>query len=46
MPQKGDTQITNFVKGYVTEASPLNFPEGASLDEVNMKLKRNGSIRS
>lgn len=43
MPQKGDTQITNFVKGYVTEASPLNFPEGASLDEVNMKLKRNGS---
>lgn len=43
MPQKGDTQITNFVKGYITEASPLNFPEGASLDEVNMKLKRNGS---
>lgn len=43
MPQKGDTQITDFVKGYITEASPLNFPEGASLDEVNMKLKRDGT---
>jgi len=43
MPQKGDTQVNNFVKGYITEASPLNFPEGASLDEVNMKLKRDGT---
>ena len=43
MPAKGDTQINNFVGGLVTEASPLTFPAGASLDEVNMKLIRNGS---
>lgn len=43
MPAKGDTQINNFVKGYFTEATPLTFPQGASLDEINMKLLRNGS---
>lgn len=43
MPQKGDTQVNNFVKGLITEASPLSFPPGASLDEENFKLKRDGS---
>lgn len=33
----------NFTKGLVTEASPLTYPEGASLDEDNMDLKANGS---
>lgn len=29
--------------GIVTEASPLNFPEGASVDEQNFVIKRDGS---
>ena len=32
-----------FNKGLVTEANPLTFPEGASLDEDNFDLKANGS---
>lgn len=43
MPKKGDVQINSFVGGLITEASPLTFQPGTSLDEVNMKLKRNGS---
>lgn len=43
MPSRGDTQINNFVSGLITEASPLSFPPGASLDEANMKLLRDGS---
>lgn len=33
----------NFVKGIVTEAGPLTFPENASLDEENCVLNRDGS---
>ena len=40
---KDDVQINTFVKGFVTEASPLSFPPNASLDEVNFKLNRDGS---
>lgn len=43
MAQRGDIQINNFVRGLVTEASPLTFPPGASLDEVNFVLKRDGT---
>lgn len=32
-----------FVKGIVTEAGPLTFPENASLDEENCVLNRDGS---
>ena len=32
-----------FVKGLITEASPLTFPENASLDESNFVLNRDGS---
>ena len=32
-----------FVKGLITEANPLTYPESASLDEDNMDLKANGS---
>lgn len=31
------------MKGLITEASPLNFPEGASVDEENFVLDRDGS---
>lgn len=36
-------QFSDFNKGLNTEASPLNFPEGFSLDEDNMILNINGS---
>lgn len=36
-------EFNTFVKGIITEASPLNFPEHASFDEVNFKLNRDGS---
>lgn len=35
-------EINTFIKGLVTEASPLNFPENASLDEENFELLRTG----
>lgn len=38
-------EYTTFVKGLITEASPLTFPENASLDEDNFELLRNGSRR-
>lgn len=36
-------EFNTFVAGYVTEASPLTFPQNASLDEENFVLNRNGS---
>ena len=33
----------SFTKGLITEASPLTFPENASLDESNFVLNRDGS---
>lgn len=33
----------SFVKGIITEAGPLTFPENASLDEENCVLNRDGS---
>lgn len=34
-----------FNKGLITEAGELTFPEGASVDELNMSLERDGSRR-
>ena len=36
-------EYTTFVRGLITEASPLTFPEGASIDEDNFVLNRDGS---
>jgi hypothetical protein len=36
-------QYSNFSKGIMTEASPLNFPDDYSLDEANMLLHVDGS---
>jgi hypothetical protein len=36
-------EINAFVRGLITEANPLNFPENASVDEVNFELDRDGS---
>lgn len=38
-----EKQINAFVKGLITEASPLTYPENASLDEDNFDLELNGS---
>jgi hypothetical protein len=41
--QKGNQPIASFVKGLITEATPLTFPENASLDEMNFELLLDGS---
>jgi hypothetical protein len=38
-----EKQYNTFIKGIITEANPLTFPENASLDEDNFNLRRNGS---
>jgi hypothetical protein len=35
-------EVNTFVKGLITEASPLNFPENASIAEENYELLRTG----
>lgn len=43
MPQQVSTKTVNtFVKGLITEASPLTFPDNASVDELNCSLSRTG----
>jgi len=41
--QRQPIEANQWVKGLITEASPLNFPEGSSVDEENFVLDRNGS---
>lgn len=41
--QTAKAEYNNFVKGLITEASPLNFPENASFDEENFVLSRKGT---
>lgn len=36
-------EVNSFVKGLITEASPLTFPDNASLEEVNFVLNKDGS---
>jgi hypothetical protein len=43
MAQKQEKVFNSFVKGLITEASPLTFPENASVDEQNFVLNRDGS---
>ena len=44
MPRvRSEKQYNTFVKGLITEANPLTYPENASLDEDNFVLRRNGS---
>ena len=37
--------VNTFIKGLVTEAGELTFPENASIDELNCDLRRDGSRR-
>lgn len=41
--QSQKVELNTFVKGLVTEASPLNFPPNASVDEINFELNRDGT---
>ncbi len=41
--QRQPLDVTSFIGGIITEASPLNFPLGASLDEENFVLNRDGT---
>lgn len=44
MPRQAvPAEVNTFVKGLITEASPLTFPENASLDELNFILNKDGS---
>lgn len=43
--QSQAVEVNSFVKGLITEASPLTFPDNASLDEDNFVLLRDGSRR-
>lgn len=46
MPQKLSQKVVNtFIKGLITEAGELTFPEDASIDELNCLLDRDGSRR-
>jgi hypothetical protein len=38
-------EFNNFIKGLITEASPLNFPQNASFDEENFELDKTGVRR-
>lgn len=46
MPQSlTQKAVNNFVKGLITEAAELTFPDGASVDELNCELRRDGTRR-
>ena len=46
MPQRISQKVVNtFIKGLITEAGELTFPEDASIDELNCLLERDGSRR-
>lgn len=40
--QSTKVEVNRFVQGIVTEASPLNFPKDATLDEQNFELGKDG----
>ena len=43
MAQRSETAYRSFVKGLITEANQLTFPDNASIDESNFVLNRDGS---
>jgi len=46
MPQSlTQKAVNNFVRGLITESAELTFPEGASVDELNCDLRRDGTRR-
>ena len=45
MKQSNKVEFNTFVKGLITEASPLNFPADASREEQNFELNTDGTRR-
>lgn len=46
MPQSlNQKAVNNFIRGLITEAGEMTFPDGASVDERNCDLRRDGSRR-
>lgn len=45
MPRVSQKPVNVFNKGLITEAGELTFPDGASVDELNCNLLRDGSRR-
>lgn len=45
MPNYSQRTVNTFIKGLITEAGELTFPENASIDELNCTLQRDGSRR-
>lgn len=46
MPQSLNQKVVNnFVRGLITEAGEMTFPDGASVDELNCDLRRDGTRR-
>lgn len=43
--QTAAQEINSFSKGIITEASPLTFPDNASINETNLTIERDGSRR-
>lgn len=41
--QSENREYNNFIRGIITEANPLTFPENASIDEANFVLNFDGS---
>ena len=41
--QPTSVEYSDFTLGFITEASPLTFPDNASLDEQNININRDGS---
>jgi hypothetical protein len=41
--QSENREYNTFIRGIVTEANPLTFPENASIDEANFVLNKDGS---
>lgn len=41
--QQAAVNVNAFVKGIITEAGPLTFPDNASIDELNLVLNKDGS---
>lgn len=41
--QKTSVEYSDFTRGFITEASPLTFPDNASTDEQNININRDGS---
>jgi len=42
----GDKSYLGAIRGLITEANPLAFPEGATLDEKNFLLQKDGQVRA